>query len=418
MTGPSTQRGLILLQQKRYPDAEKYFREALAADPNDALALYHLALCEINQQQAKAAEETIRRALSLAPDNANFHSLRAIILTRLKRVKDALAESDEALRIDPESDFAFTARASVFAARYEWAEAEGAARKALELNPENAAAASHLATALRAQNRLAESAEQIGYMLAQDPESAENHTAAGWLALQAGDHRKAETHFLEALRLEAGNKAARAGLKESFRARSPLYRGYLQYCFFMQRFTAGKRWMIMIGILVVAQFVRAMVPGPAGMAVIAIYFLLVLWTHVARAVGNLQVFCDRFARYSLSSGEKWEAWFAGGGVVVGLPAMLIGVFAGIHWLLALGLTLLGAAFPLSYTFTNTSRPGRWIFGGVGAFVYAAGLAVLLAPVLGGAGEELSGGMAGFAILAVIVTTYVANIPALNQRSLD
>ncbi|HEY5791846.1 MAG TPA: tetratricopeptide repeat protein, partial [Chthoniobacterales bacterium] len=58
----SARRGSVLLEQGRYPDAEKFFREALAGDPNDAYVLYQLAVCELNQDRDAAALETIGRA--------------------------------------------------------------------------------------------------------------------------------------------------------------------------------------------------------------------------------------------------------------------------------------------------------------------------------------------------------------------
>ena len=245
----ATQRGRILLEQRRYPEAEKYFRDALANDPNDPEALYFLAICQTNQDRNKEALETIDRALSVAPDMADFHALRAFVLIDLRRINESLRASEEALRLEPDSDFALTARAAAFLSRNEWATAEAAARKALDINPENSVAANQLAHALRFQNRLEESAEQTSYMLSQDPESGENHSTAGWLALQRGDSRKAEEHFLEALRLDAGNESARLGLKEAFKSRSAIYRWYLNYCFFMQRFTAGKQWLVILGLL-------------------------------------------------------------------------------------------------------------------------------------------------------------------------
>lgn len=414
-SSPTTQRGLVLLEQGRYPEAEKYFRETLATDPHDPLALYHLAVCQLNQKQVSDALATINRALAVLPEAADFHTLRTFIFLDSHRGKEALASSDEALRLEPDSDFAWTARAAVFLARNEWCTAEAAARKALELNPENNTAANQLAHALRLQNRLHESAGQTAYMLSQDPESADNHSAAGWTALQSGDHREAERHFLEALRLNPRNEGAKEGLKEAFRARSPIYRAYLNYCFFMQRFTSGKQWLVIIGLLFAVRFARSVLPGPLALCVVVAYFLFVLWVHVARAVGNLQLCFDKFARHALDTAEKLEAWLAGGGVVLGLPLFLAGIFAHQSALLIIGLTLIGAAFPLSYTFTNHAKAGRIVFGLAAIYIYAIGL-LNLAQNLSGTdfGSWLATGT-GVASLVAILVTWVANLPVLNRR---
>lgn len=414
MTTSSAQRGMILLEQRRYPEAEKYFREALGIDPHDTAALYHLAVCEANQNRNAAALATIGRALALDPENADFHSLRALILVDERRAKEALAASEEALRIDPDSDYALTARAAALLSRNEWKTAEAAARRALEINPDNGTAAQQLAHALRLQNRLQESAGQTAYMLAQDPESPDNHSTAGWLALQSGDRRKAEEHFLEALRLDPSSEAAKAGLKESFKARSPVYRAYLGYCFFMQRFTASMQWLIIIGVLFGVRLATQLL-GPWAMPVIVLYFLFVLWVHVAMAVGNFQLLFDRFARHALDRAEKWEAALVGGGVLLGLPLFVAGFLLSNPIVLVAGVTLIGASFPLAYTFTNSVPTGRILFGAVAALVYLAGITTIIRLVGPEGTLAWTHQLTTFAFFGVIAVTWLCNIPALNRR---
>jgi tetratricopeptide (TPR) repeat protein len=412
---PSSQRGLILLEQRRYAEAEKYFRETLGQEPNDPVALYHLAVCQTNQNHHSDALATIDRALALEPEMAEFHALRAFVLVDLRRTGDAIKSSEEALRMDPDSDLALTARAAAFLSRQEWSTAEAAARKALDINPENALAANQLAHALRLQNRLAESAEQTDYMLSQNPESGDNHSTAGWLALQRGDGRKAEQHFLEALRLDAGNEAAREGLKEAFKSRSPIYRWYLAYCFFMQRFTAGKQWLVILGLLFMVQIARRLLPPPLALAVGAAYFLFVLWVHVARAVGNFQLLFDRFARHALVRGEVWEAVFVGAGVLAGLPLLAAGVIFSQPVLLIAGVTLIGAAFPMAYTFMNSVKPGALLFGAIGAFIYGVGGLAIFQTVTGNTLGISLAPLVQLAFLGMIGVTWLCNVPALFRR---
>lgn len=410
-----SRRGLILLEQRRFADAEKYFREALAADPNDPLALYYLSLCLANQDRPKEALDAVGRAISLEPEEASFHAFRAFILAGLKKSSDARAAAELAVTLDPDSDYAHSALAAAYLSASQWTKAEESARKALDLNPDNVNASNQLAHALRLQNRLQESADQAGYMLSHDPEDPQTHVTAGWIALQQGNQKVAEKHFLEALRLDASNEAAREGLKESFRARSPLYRTYLSYCFFLQRFTQGKQWLVIIGLLVAVNVVRQVLPGPLALLVIVLYFLFVLWVHVARAVGNLQVSLDRVARHSLSLPEKLEAWAVGGSVLLGVPAFILGVFLQIPYLLIPGLALVGASFPFAYTFTNKSRTGRIVFGGTALYILATG-AASLAAALGIIPQSPALETAvGLAFISVMAVTWLANVRALNQR---
>lgn len=415
-SSPSAQRGLILIDQGRFPDAEKFLRESLAQDPNDPAVLYYLAVCELNQHRPKEAIGTIERALALEPGLDSFHALRGLILVDLKRSSEAKASIEEALRLDPDSDFAFVALAALHISKNQWAEAESAARRALEINPENNTASNQLAHALRLQNRLQESADRTDYMLAENPEDANTHCAAGWTALQRGQNKKAEEHFLEALRLNAGNAAAREGLKESFKARAPLYRAYLNYCFFMQRFTAGKQWLVVLGLILAVRVANAFLPPPLALMVIALYFLFVLWVHVARAVGNFQLTFDRFARHALSLGERFEAYFVGGGVVLGLLLILIGVLASQPLALISGITLIAMGFPLAYTFTNHSVLGRWVFGSAAVFVVFMGGANIANLLLGGTLGSWVPSLTSLAGLVVIGVTWLCAVPALNRRA--
>ena len=405
------QRGKLLIEQRRYADAERYFRQALSSEPNDVESLYFLAFSQLHQDRAADALQTIEAALSLEPAASDLHALRAGILSTLQKVKDAFAAAETAVELDPDSDYALVTRASIHIARRDWRQAEGDARRALEINPENAGAANLLAHSLRFQNRQGETADQIAYMLSRDPEDADTQNAAGWAALQRGQHKDAETHFLESLRLDANNEGAREGLKEAFRARSPIYRMYLNYCFFMQRFTSGKQWLIIIGLFVGVKVVRAVFPPPLALAIIALYLLFVLWVHVARAVGNFQLTLDRFARHALSRAEAWEAWFVGGGVILGVPLLLFSLIA--DWSIAsvVGLTLIGIAFPLAYVFTNESVAGRILFGSAAFFVFIAGLAAALPQVFG----DLAKSMGPLAVLVVVAVTWLVNVPALNRR---
>lgn len=413
---PQAQRGQVFLEQGRFPEAEKYFRQSLAEEPNDSAALYFLSVCQARQDRQKEALDSINRALALEPEAGNFHAFRALLLCGLRRSGEALKSAEEALRLEPDSDYAWSAHASVFLSLKQWGKAETSARKALDLNPDNASAANQLAHSLRLQNRLQESSDQTAYMLGQNPEDPATRITAGWTDLQRGDNKAAEAHFLEALRLDAGNDAAKDGLKEAFRARSPLYRAYLNYCFFLQRFTDGKQWLIIIGLIFAVNFADAVLPKPLALLVVVLYFLFVLWAHVARAVGNLQLSFDKSACHALNTLEKIEAWVVGGGVVAGLPLFLAGLALAMPLLFIPGLTLIAMSFPFAYTFTNKARAGRILFGLTGVYVVAIGS--LNAAVAAGLIPEspvLTAATMG-AWLAVIAVTWLASVTSLNRRS--
>jgi tetratricopeptide (TPR) repeat protein len=414
------QRGMLLMEQSRFADAAQFFREALAQNPLNALAFNRLAVCELQVPgQQKQALETIQHALECEPNEPLHHAVKSFVLGALDRDREALVAAREAIALDPNFSIALHAEAQALIALARWAEVDQTARRALALDADDSTAANQLAVALRLQNKMAENAGQIAGMLARDPEDAHTHTNAGWAALQRGERQAAEQHFLEALRLDPEINAAREGLMDSFRARSPVYRAYLKYCFFMQRFTGGRQFLIIFGALLLFRFAGSAAMGvsaPLGIAVFVFYYAFVLWVWIARGVGNFILLFDRFAKHALRRTEKWEAYFVGGGAALGAAGLALGYFLDVPSVMFASAGILSATIPLSLTFTNQSPVGRWLFGGLGSLGW---LALLLFAVHWIAPGILSSdpglAFAGLALIGALATTWLGNVPFLRRR---
>lgn len=413
-------RGLLLKQQRRYGEAEGFFRDALAQNPNDSYALMQLASCQLQlPDRGRDALQSIDRALAIEPNEAAYHGMRAFILCALDRGADALKSADAGIELDPSSSFVFTARAQALLHLEKWSDAEAAARQALSFDADNSSAANQLAQALRLQNKMAENAGQIAGMLARDPQNASTHCSAGWSALQRGEHRVAEQHFLEALRLDPESEYARHGLLNSFRARSPLYRAYLAYCFWMQKLGRRMRIAFIIGLVVAVNFSRELFSGamaPVGTVVMALYLLFVLWVWVARGVGNFILLFDRFARHALKRAEKIEALFVGGGITGGLLMLAAHFLPGQDGLLWPAIALMASAFPLSMTFTNKSKAGKILFGAIASLCLLAFVTLLAFCVIHPAGGmgDIPAAILFLAVIGAIATTWLGNISALRR----
>jgi hypothetical protein len=325
---------------------------------------------------------------------------------------------EQARSLAPDSADSYVAESVVMLVSGKPREAERAARQALALDAENEPAGDSLADALRMQGKLAESDAQIRGLLARNPENPSTHASAGTLALQHGDGRAAERHFLAALRLDPEHSEAREGLLHAFRARSPLYRAYLKYSFTMERLGRARRGLIVIGLLLLMQLANVTFVGqlaPIGFALVAVYCLFVLWIWVARGVGNLFLLFDRFARHSLRSGEKREALVVGGGVLVGLTLFATGLLLKQIGLIFLGLTFISAVFPMSLVFTNRSRAGRIVFGLIGVLVYLGGLVsflLLFLPV--DSAGDFATSLFGCTMILALIANWIGNIPALRR----
>ena len=414
------QLGLRFLELGRYKDAEQRFKDALASEP-DSDALLALLAHAVHSQDGRDAEalEIIDRAIAVEPNDGGHHTMRAFILNSLDRHQDALTSARMAQSLEPYSEQALAAQSQAHVLMKDWPDAERTARAALAIDPEYSMAANLLAESLRNQGRDVENRAQIAGMLERDPENAYTHHSAGWAALQRGDHRAAETHFREALRLSPGQEGARQGLLASFRARSPFYSGYLRYCLWMGRLKEKSQWMVILGFYLGFRLLRALagrVSTTLALAIGALYLLLVLWAFVANAVGNFILLFDRFARYALTRNETVEACVAGGSVVAGLLFLCAGFALGTPWALLLGGALSLGAIPWSMVFTNASRIGAILFGAVGVTIWLGAGCALAGDASGAKPLENAGiTLLTAGAVGVILSTWLAGIPALRRR---
>lgn len=411
-------RGRLLRAHGRSEEAEQVFGEVLRLDPDNAWVHCQIALCRLmaksREQDALAA---VDHALSLDPEVAYFHAVRSMILHDLSRYSEAQAAADKAISFDPDEKTAHWARSRALFGLESWSQAEHSVRRALEIDPDFAPAHNLLSALLRVQNRRAENADQVRLMLERDPEDADAHANAGWAALQAGDREKAQTHFLEALRLEPDNEYARRGLLEAYKSRAMFYRRYLDYCMFMRRFTRSQRWAMLIGFLIACQFLRslaALVGFFWALAVVAAYLLFALWSHLARSVGNAIVLADRIARHALRPQERLDGAL-GGLVLLGIGCGLGGLIMHRLTLAAVGVFLLALSIPFSKVLLNDSRWGRVIFGALSMLVVGAGLFHGLSVVVP---EFISTARLATDIATggVILSTYLGGVRALRERA--
>lgn len=413
--------GLLLQEQGRLEEAEGCFRRVLAHEPDNDFVHGRLALCQLHQEGKKRlALETVGEAIRLRADEPFYHALRSLILSDLHRGKEALESADRAIALDPDDSFPLAAKAAAWCSMERWAEGEEWSRRALAVDADNAMAANLLAQTLRLQGKSELSAAAVESLLAADPEDSLAHVNAGWSFLQRGDRARAETHFREALRLDPDFDAAREGLVECFRARSLFYRAYLSYCFFMQRFTGGRQWLIIIGLYLVYRVSGAFLKTihPLYAALLAIVWLgIVLWVWLAPGIGNFLILLDRSARLALKRGEKRQGLAVGGGLLLGGACALAGFFTGYLPVLLAGVGLVASTVPAALALDNDSRKGRLVFGGLAVFVYLATAVVFTVEALNfpeRSPHPLTAGIGVAALIGVIACTWLGNVRALRR----
>lgn len=93
--------GTLAYQTRRYADAEKYFRRALAAEPTAFEPLLNLGGVLLTLGRPREALELNREAAERRPDDALAQSQLGVSWFALGRLDEALAHLQEAKRLDP-----------------------------------------------------------------------------------------------------------------------------------------------------------------------------------------------------------------------------------------------------------------------------------------------------------------------------
>src|SRR6266516_3187100 len=134
-----------VLNAEPFDRAQTFYRQALARDPNFALAYARLAYSELNQfwfisnlTSAELAEvkSNIDRALAIAPGLADAHFALGLFYYWGHRDDDpAQREVDRAIELQPSSSDSWNIRASIHRRRGEWQRALAEFDRAVELNP-------------------------------------------------------------------------------------------------------------------------------------------------------------------------------------------------------------------------------------------------------------------------------------------
>jgi Flp pilus assembly protein TadD len=414
-------RGRLLQTQHRFTDAIQSYKQALELDPNHTPSYVMLALCWLNSDGTAAQSvDAAQKAVALEPEDAFARSVLALALNarakdgQTSAIQDALSHAQEAVSLDPDSDFAHAVMARLYLRLRDYPKAEAEARKSLELETENTMAAEILSVALLMQRKDGDNKGLIDYQLQRDPDDDSAHTSAGWQALMEGDHKRANQHFLEALRLSPMNESARMGLVESYRARSAVYRLQVRFAHFMNQFTEGRQTMIMIGGFVAYKVVSTLLKGVSPVLsslVIGAWLIFALWSHLARGFSSFFIVMDRFARQALRPREYWEGVVVGGLIFGSLACLILGYAKGLESSGYLALTFLLAAVANAAAFTNDHHIGRSIYA-IAAGISGFGALYLAVAVFTGIDLPSVSLLAALSILIGVVISWLRPLRVL------
>lgn len=316
----------ILIQQKKYAEAEKILAGLLKEDPNNVTFLALLAQVNLGLGKPDVANTIIEDAIGFAPDSARLFYLKAFIALQREKYDEAEKSIREASQLDPEEAEYFALLANIKLVRKKFDEALRLSDHALELDPENLLALNTRSTALIKLNRKAESFTTIEGALRGDPNNPYTHANYGWGLLEKGDHKKALTHFKEALKHDPNYEYARSGMQEALKASNPIYRLFLKYAFWMSNFTSKYQWGVIIGLYLAVRGMQTLADKnenlqPYLTPVIIILSVFAFSTWIINPVSNLFLRFNKYGQLLLSKKQKISSSL----VAVSLAVCLAGI---------------------------------------------------------------------------------------------
>lgn len=404
----------ILIQQQKYADAEKILSDLLANDSNNTHFLYLLAEVNLQQDKYDNAYSIINHAIGLAPYEPHLFYIKSRIAFQLDLWDEAQDHVNQAIELDPYDADYFAWLAHIRLARKQYDDALETANKALEIDAENILALNTRSTALNKLNRAEESFETIEGALKNDPNNAFTHANYGWGLLEKGDHKKALTHFKEALTNNPNFEYAQAGMLEALKATNPVYRLFLRYAFWMGNLTEKYQWGVIIGFFVGFRVLKTVARNNAALQpyltpLIIALALLAFSTWIITPISNLFLRFNKYGQLLLNKKEKLSSTF----VAISLGAFLTGLV--LYLVLSdekmLAITAFGFAMmlPLSTMFA----PSKYKYS---LLIYTIALAIvgIIAIGLTFSTGKLINTMAGIFFFGFVAYQWVANFMVIKE----
>nr|WP_315223829.1 tetratricopeptide repeat protein [uncultured Flavobacterium sp.] len=406
----------ILIQQKKYTEAEKVLKDLLAADANNIYLLSLLAEVNLQQDRFDVARSLIDNAIGLSPDVPHLFYIKSRIAIQQDEYDEAEKYIMQAIEFDPYDADYFAFLANIKLARKQYEVALEFADKALEIDAENLLGLNTRSTALLKLNKSEESFDTIEGALREDPNNAYTHANYGWGLLEKGENKKALEHFNEALKSDPNFAYAQSGMLEAIKATNPVYRLYLRYSFWMGNLTSKYQWGAVIGFYLGFRALRSLADQNEALQpylnpLLILLALFAYSTWVMYPIGNLFLRFNKYGQLLLTKKQRQSSNF----VAAGLGLFAVGLT--LYFILPderfLSVAVFGCAMmlPCSVMFSPTKyKYSLLIYSIVLAVV---GLAAIGLTFVTG---ELFNIMSIFFLFGFIVFQWVANFMIIKQSN--
>ena len=317
------ERASLLLEQGRGKDAENYIRQALSSDPENDYALSLLCRSLYAQNRYEEGIEAILQAIGFEPEESFYFYLLAFGYYQADKAFAALTNLEKAIELFPYNSEYFGLMSFILVDEKRYEQALDKANEGLAIDAESSTCLNARARALNKLKRTEEAEETIADSLSKEPDSEITHATIGWNYLERGQHKKANHHFREALRLSPDYSSARIGLKESLKSNFLPYKWIMLFNLWLSEKGRNFQWIFIIGILVVTRILRSIAANNESakiivFPVIVLYFVFIAFSWIANPVANFFLLFHKDGKYSLTKSEKTIGIAVVSCIVIGL----------------------------------------------------------------------------------------------------
>ncbi|RPD41817.1 tetratricopeptide repeat protein [Chitinophaga barathri] len=409
------QRAILLMQQKKYREAQTILSSMLEQDPQnpDILSLF----CEVKIQldDFQSAMQLVNHAIGISPAEDRLFYQRARIY--LQQGEYDLAEKDltQAINLDPYDADYFALFAMMQNSRKRFEQALELSEKALEIDPENIYALNARSTALLKLGRKEESFAGIEGAFRHDPDNAYTHANYGWGLLEKGSAKDALKHFREALRIDPTLHLAQAGMMEALKARYWVYRMFLKYAFFMGNLTAKYQWGVIIGLYLLIRLLNTLGNNnpalqPYVMPIVILLSAFAFSTWIITPVSNLFLRFNPYGKHLLDENEIAASNHVAISLLVGLAGIAGFLLTWQEpWVLVaiVGITMM---IPLSVRLIPSRNPRV-----MNLYTLGLGIAAILAVASAFMGDTMNM-FAGVYVVGLLIFQWVVNYMSIKQNN--
>ena len=191
--------GLVFYQQDNLTEAESFISQSLKYNPDYVDALHNLALVTRDLNNPSQAEQLLKKAIAIKPQMATLHTTLAGIYLQSQDLTQAKECCHKALSLDPKSLAALNNLGNILRQQQQFYEAIRCYQKILSINPGYASAYNNLANIWYLQGHMQQAIETYHKALAIEPQSPHTHYNLATLYNKQQQTIKAIEHYQLAL---------------------------------------------------------------------------------------------------------------------------------------------------------------------------------------------------------------------------